>query len=184
MKRIIACLLIVVMLFGFASCATNKKTKGSENIKEENPWDDIELPEDEVILVSSYSNYAWGFIYEGKFVTGSGDVYKFDFSEMSPRELDEDAEFKKIIENNKPKDHVNMNALKEIYYYSTKMDPEAEWDVVHEACDYGENAISVYVEDKGLVTVYMQGDNTGSRDDKYAKKIKKAFDKRLFEDED
>jgi len=165
------------MVFSFAACSSAKEPKETETQKEE--WEDIELPEDEIILVRGYVNYAWGCISTGTFVTGKGDIYHFDVSEAA-KENDFDflGELQKVMENGKPAGQIKTKYLKEMYYYINEMDPDAKMEAKNEACDYGENYISVLIDGK-LVTVSIQGDNTGRLDDKYAKKIEKLFDKKF-----
>lgn len=53
---------------------------------------DIELNSynDNIVLIKSYVNFAWGSKYYGEFITEHGMVYKFDFSDNSNSKTIED----------------------------------------------------------------------------------------------
>ena len=131
------------------------------------------VPGDEIILLSCRCNAAWGYENHGFFVTANGSLFKYDFSQDGYPMGDSPYEYMKIMaKTEKPDAKVDTELLEEIYEYGMQIDPSAEMKVEHEACDYGENMIIFRnPETDEWITCYEQGDSTGYKDDKYAKKL-------------
>ncbi len=152
---------------------TEKPTEG----KTDGGGTDVEskIGTNEIILVSGYSNAAEYYQEHGMFVTGLGQVYTYNFDLTGwgwngGMGLYEKMEL--LSKSIRPAGEMDMEVLSEIYEYGMKVDPKAKMDVKNEMCDYGENSIIFHnPKTDDWITCYEQGDNTGYRDDRYAKKL-------------
>lgn len=170
-KKIIAIVSFVLFLASLVSCSS---TQSGSN---------IEIPDNEIILISRYINYAWGYDNNGIFIDSDGGVYSFDFSQeinnYNQNETDEIFlnKLQTIRTYTKPFVTLNANILNELYSYSSEINPNAELNSKHEAYDAGENQLMVCDTDTHkLVLCREKGDYSGTLQDTYAKKLLSFYD--------
>lgn len=149
-------------------------------------WANIEIPEDEIVLISRYTNGAWGYVDKGTFICSSGKVYSFDFSKRDDAFQSEETgtkfieKIRNIKKSEKPCMCLDMDNLKQLYYYSGKINKIAEFKGEYEACDKGEDQLYICNNqtDK-LVLCWEEGDYTGKLKDRYADKLISFFNENL-----
>lgn len=149
----------------------------------------VKLPEDKIIFIDAYSNYAWGYADDGIFIDTNGDVWSYDFSQYYYPHYDEDKEdvvehldrddlFRIIQKYTEPIAKIDIDILKEAYALGLKVDPDAEFKQKSMACDMGQYTLYFVNPETGEdVKIYSQGDTDFIPKDRYAKKLKKFYDK-------
>lgn len=172
----------MILLF---SCSGTMQS--SESVKSE--LSDAEISEDEIILISRYINYADGYYNRGTFIGSDGEVYSFDFSDQKDtfKSDEPDAQFieklKTIKKNQKPCMHLDADTIQQIYYYSGKINKNAEFKGKYEACDAGEEQLYICDnENNEFVLCSEEGDYCGKLEDSYAGKLINFFDESLKKD--
>lgn len=163
---------------------TEKKTESGTEQPTEQPTEgkpgggtsgQSKLGTTEIILVSGYSNGAWTYQDHGTFVNGLGQVYTYNFDMPywpGAEAMNSYERMELLSKSIMPAGEMDMDVLNEIYEYGMKIDPKSKMEVEQEMCDYGENSIVFHnPETDEWITCYEQGDNTGYRDDRYARKL-------------
>ena len=128
----------------------------------------------EILLVIGYSNSAWGYSDHGIFITGCGNVYGFDFSQLYyPDGGIQGLEKMEFMARNLGRmGTIDPDLLEDLYEIGMKIDPDTKMDVKNEACDAGENYIAFRNPVTGdRLVCYEQGDSTGYRQDINAKRL-------------
>ena len=165
-KRIIIYTIILVIIVGLCMAVIiylNNKNKIEEF--------------DEVIIESSYSNYAWGFLYSGILICKDGTMYKFNISDKSINNLNLEDKYKFILENSEKKyEKVKNNDIYDIIEYSKNIDYSNYSEYDSGMRDYGVDSIYVISEGKRN-EIYSFGDLNMSSNDENAKKILEIIDK-------
>ena len=163
MKKLLAIIMSLVMLTFAVSCDFN--------------WLSVELSENQIVLIYRYENHASDHQDLGYFITGNGNMYKFDFSNRRSDGFASDLEeFQEIIRTEKPKHTVGANKAKRIYYYATQIDENAKFESEDSSCDAGRATLSVY-NGKGFITISKYVDVVGELDDESAREIIGLFEK-------
>lgn len=165
-KRIIIDTIILVIIVGLCIAVIiylNNKNKIEES--------------DEVIIESSYSNYAWGFQYSGILICKDGTMYKFNISDESINDLNLEDKYKFILENSEKKyKKVKNNDIYDIIEYSKNIDYSNYSEYDSDMLDSGVDSIYVISEGKRN-EIYSFGDLNMSSNDENAKKILEIIDK-------
>lgn len=140
-----------------------------------------ELSPDTIVVISRYSNWAWGYQDNGRFVTLDGRMYEFNFGYTDdPDEQKEPPEdFMKALEDIRdtaePVGQADSGVIARCLDYASKIDPESEYAKEETACDAGQH--SVYSVWEGEMTeLYTYGDNTGGLCDPSADAILDLLD--------
>lgn len=155
-------------------CCGCTNTRETEETKDNKPVVD-ELPEDEVLIRSSYKNGAWGYSSSVTYVFSDGSVYSsseyfegyYSYGQNNLTEEDRIALLKKYT---KPRAYIDENQLLKIYQQAMQIDPDAEF--VYEdlyACDAGTSVVEVNVDGE-WIKLSESGDQNGALDDRHAKK--------------
>lgn len=162
MKKIIFSLLIITMITTVTACE-----------KKEN----APVPEQNVMLVITYTNYAWGYDFNGKVISSGGGVYylpdDFDMDEEGLYErLDE------IILNNEPESSIGPEDIGKFYEFAENMESydKSEYECRgNYMCDYGSRSVrGFYTDGDGevkCVSLFSYGDNIYCRKDKTVAKF-------------
>jgi hypothetical protein len=131
--------------------------------------------ENEILLVERRSNGAWGYHDSGWFYTSLGQVYSFNFDQLSypgMGGLGFGDKLALIRDSVRPAGEVDLTLLEDIYDYGMKVDPDTDMDVENEMCDYGEDSIIFHnIRTDEWIICYEQGDSTGYRVDRNARKL-------------
>ncbi|MDE5945935.1 MAG: hypothetical protein K2G63_01310, partial [Oscillospiraceae bacterium] len=175
MKKIVAVVSSVIFLASLVYCSFTESNNAD--------WSDMEIPDNEIILISRYINHAWGYDNDGIFIDSDGGVYSFDFSQeinnYNHNETDETFlnKLQTIRTYTEPFVTLNANILNELYSYSSGINPDAELNSKHEAYDAGENQLMICDTDTHkLVLCHEKGDYSGTLKDTYAKKLLLFYD--------
>ena len=127
-----------------------------------------------IVVVSSYRNWAWGYQHSGTFIDFEGKVYEFDFSD---EEIKNDIEFVERLEAYYHSSDLNYSQkvsdpalVSEIAALSDLISPNAEITKEHAAYDAGQNTIYLLNSENELVKIYSDGDYTEINTDKHAEK--------------
>ena len=186
-KKIISLLLSATLIFSITGCGKSSdsgpnpfnKTETTETTEAPTTISSDYLPED-IILINNYLNYAWGYEQYGWFLTGSGDIYRYDFSnEFIPVYLFSDETYSlidmlKIIQaNSKPTGKCDPAKVEKIYQEGMQIDPNAEYTSENTACDAGENRLEFYNNKTNeLILVESTGDTEALPTDIHAKEVR------------
>ena len=186
-KKIISLLLSATLIFSITGCGKSSdsgpnpfnKTETTETTEAPTTISSDYLPED-IILINNYLNYAWGYEQYGWFLTGSGDIYRYDFSnEFIPEYLFSDETYSlidmlKIIQaNSKPTGKCDPAKVEKIYQEGMQIDPNAEYTSENTACDAGENRLEFYNNKTNeLILVESTGDTEALPTDIHAKEVR------------
>ncbi len=135
---------------------------------------------DTIVLISRYSNCAWGYQDNGKFITLDGRVYNFDFGDnIGSYKKDPSTDFigalEDIRDSEGPASNVDADVVAQCLSYAMQVDPEAEFTRESVACDAGQH--SVYCVRNGeMIQLSTYGDNSGELCDDYADAILDLLD--------
>ncbi len=131
----------------------------------------------EVIIESSYTNYAWGFQYSGILICKDGTMYKFDISDKSINDLNLEDKYKIILENSEKKyKKLKYSDINDIIEYSKNIDYSNHSEYATNRYDSGNE--SVYVISEGKTNeIRSIGDLNMCSNDENAKKILEIIDK-------
>ena len=143
----------------------------------------FELPENEIILINRYVNYAWGYDNSGIFIDSSGGVYSFDFSQeicsynRDETEGDYLEKLQTISKYADPFVTLDEDTLCELYSYISGINKAAEFSEEFTACDAGEHQLKVYdTTAQKWVLCREEGDYTGELKDASAQKLLSFYD--------
>lgn len=170
-KKIMICFIIIFIFLILMIMSFNKK-QNKDCIPEE--------LHDKVILDSIYSNYAWGFIYYGKFVLGNGNIYSVELKEsdkndsLSQFRLNSD-----FLINHKGKKvgKISQKDLNQLYKYLIHFKNDYT-NIKNTAQDAGSYIISYYnYDDNQKYIITETGDNEFKNKNKNTEKIIKILKK-------
>lgn len=137
----------------------------------------FEIKED-IVLVEMYTNYASGYVCNGRFFDKYGNAYLFDLSEKDKfQSLDAMlSEMYKILKTNKSTEKI-FSKSEMIYAYSLlqKVDENADFESYGIGCDMGQHTLyGVRTGKDGkqhLITIYSYGNMVNVPTDKSANKL-------------
>lgn len=160
-----------------------------------------EYPKDNIVFVSSHSNYAEMPVWRGSFIDINGYVYRFDLSErrditkeMRKRMGDDsishdkaflDTLYYEFYYKNKPIGKTDKKTVEECMLKSTEINKNAPFETHNEMWDYGSDCLYIVDKTSGekpLIKLREGGDNVGELDDKTAAELIKAYDSLEKED--
>lgn len=164
--------MLAILLF-FTACDTVDGDDTGKKKEKNKVEDHVELPKDTIILDIRSANWAWGYADSGVFVDTDGGVYRYDFSTpVHPGHYEDHMnKLYDIREYTDPDFTLDGKVIEKLYSYITQIDPEAECEEKHAACDAGCRTTTVYRnrKDSGM-QLEITGDFEGYNKDKYAKK--------------
>ena len=131
----------------------------------------------EVLIESSYTNYAWGFRYSGILICKDGAMYEFNISDESINKLSLENKYKFILENSKKKYKKLKNSdINDIIEYSKNIN-YSNYSITNTFMN-DSGATSVYVISGGKTNqIRSIGDVNMFSNDENAKKILEIIDK-------
>lgn len=183
LSKILASMLITSVFMSALCCGC---TKTAETTKKPDDDDDgrkvvKELPEDELLIVCSSKNGAWGHYSSLTYVMSDGSVYssREQFEGRingSGKTLSDEDRLALLRKYTLPVATIPEKQLLKIYNNIINIDPDAEfvYDDLH-AEDAGTSITKVNVEGK-WVKISESGDSMGSLKDRYAKKADSLID--------
>lgn len=125
---------------------------------------EAQIEKRDIVLVSQYVNWAWGYQHYGRFVDFAGNVYEFDLSD-SP-EIMTDDDFLTALEK-RHFDHLfgdpvgtvdDIDLLWDIAGLADKIDENAEIVKEHTAYDAGAHTLYAVTSEHTLVEISSYGD--------------------------
>lgn len=151
-------------------------------------------PKDHIVFVDGYSNYAWEPQNHGRFIDIHGYIYEYDMD--GRRFVDEarertgkdsmtydqallDTLYYEFYYKNSPVAMVDADTILDCYAKMFTIDRDADFELKHEACDYGQHflyMIDIDYSDNMYLKLRTKGDNTGHLDDPSAEEIMEIYD--------
>lgn len=154
--------------------------------KEENVSDREKYPEkSDIVLISEYKNYAWGYQHSGSFIDMNGNVFDFDFSSdtYGGEEIDSDAELLQRLTEICSKERPQSDAfggytdtLREIRELADGADRDAKLISEFDCFDAGQSTVYAVTSGNRLVTVCSDGDYIVTSTDEKALEIRKLWE--------
>lgn len=134
-----------------------------------------EIPDEGIIIIKEYVNWAWGYQHHGSFIDIKGNVYEFDFSDSAYRnDITTEQEFleelESIYQSSQPIASVDASLIEKCYLKIAEIDLNAEIKSESAACDMGQNSLYV-LSNHQMVLLNSIGDLNKERDDKAAREI-------------
>ena len=135
----------------------------------------------DIVLITEYRNWAWGYQHSGNVIDMSGNVYSYDFSTgtYGGEEIDSDEEFisalMEICSEGEPDafDSSVTDTLKKIRELADGADRKAKMISESAACDAGQHIIYAVTSDYKLVTICSDGDSIITSTDENALEIQR-----------
>ena len=130
-----------------------------------------ELSPDRIVFTYARVNYAWGQMNNVFAVMGDGRVYAWSNLPTTwsvSNGLDNQGmmlEIAEYISKIPPMATMDMDYLLKLYVAASKVDPNAEVDKKHMMCDYGQEILTYWDEDKKPFEVINNGDVKYTIDD-------------------
>ena len=125
-----------------------------------------------IVIVSSYRNWAWGYQHSGTFIDFEGKVYEFDFSDEEIKNNDDFLtrleEYYHSADLSYSQKVSDPTLISEIAALSDKISSNAEITKEHTAYDAGQNTIYLLNSENKLVKIYSNGDYTEINTDENA----------------
>ena len=157
--------------------------------KEENISESQKYPEKndvaDIVLISEYKNYAWGYQHSGSFIDMNGNVFDFDFSSdtYGGEEIDSDAELlqrlTEICSEERPQSDAfggYTDTLREIRELADGADRDAKLISEFDCFDAGQSTVYAVTSGNRLVTVCSDGDYIVTSTDEKALEIRKLWE--------
>ena len=152
--------------------------KSEKSVLDEAPdWQNVKVPEHEILLVIRMTNMAWGYQDSGYFIDTDGCVYEFNFSGSPVGMIDgESVEFvdrlKAIREDTESEVVFDADFVKQISALGANLSADDEFDKISMRRDYGQRTLYFYQpETKELLRCESTGDYDYLPMNKSAKKI-------------
>lgn len=152
-----------------------------ENVSERIEYD-VQSYTADIVLITEYRNWAWGYQHSGQVIDMSGNVYSYDFGEenYNGEEIDSDEAFisalMEICSEGEP-DSFNLggdtDTLKKIRELADGADRKAKMISESFACDAGQDTIYAVTSDYKLVTICSDGDSIITSTDENALEIQR-----------
>lgn len=133
MMRIQRFLLILLVLLTLTACEKSSKK--------------VEVPDNEILAISRYQNYAYGYQDSGTFICSDGNVYSFNFSQYTYRKDSDNSEeaflekLKRIMEYAEPFAVINKQDMQSLYSYSQEIDVNDKCKTKNVAFDAGSDTL-------------------------------------------
>lgn len=160
--------------------------------KEENISECQKYPEKndgaDIVLISEYKNYAWGYQHSGSFIDMNGNVFDFDFSSdtYGGEEIGSDAELMnrltEICSEGEPVSDAaagHTDILRQIRELADGADRNARLMSRNECYDAGQSTVYAVTSENRLVTVCSDGDNAVTSTDVNAYKIQRLWEEMI-----
>lgn len=180
MKRITAALLSLLLLTGCTGNGQNSRTSQPPAMA---PVDidvsDVVLPDEGIICIMHYQNWAEGYQEHGSFICTDGKVFTFDFSTLSGHSESDDiyagdlmSKLELIRQNAEPVTVLETERIKAIYSEGTKIDAKAAFKTENVACDAGSHTVTFCDPERGTqVCLAQYGDYEGKLRNEHSDKI-------------
>lgn len=147
--------------------------------------ENVELPEDELIVLIGNSGGYPENDHFGVFVWSDGGIYTYMYGQEAFDQtgyMSFHDRLKAIKNNSEPFARFDLSDLEKIYGYSLKVDKNAKMNSVQDACDAGITSVEFYDStEQRFIRCSESGDRSGMLDDKYAEKIDELFMKTYSE---
>lgn len=155
-------------------------------------YSNVELPENEMIILSHSTNGAWYIEDNGVFVYSDGTAYGFDFDKQEYGSYDFDDYIRDERRYELIRKYVGAGSdfekqngriylagidedvLKHFYYLGTQVDPNAGFKDEQWACDMGQRTL-YFVDHGKKIEICSSGDVNYTPKDKNAKKFQKLW---------
>ncbi len=136
----------------------------------------------DIVFISQYSNFAWGYQNYGSFIDKNGDLYKFDFSDL-PYDISVEEKIEKMLEiketENPTTNFCNEEELKYLYELLYMVNINEGFYEENVSCDAGQSTLYGvrYKDDSSfeLIQIYSDGDDIRKPKDKNAEKLYKYY---------
>lgn len=151
-----------------------------ENVSERMEYDTQDYRTD-IVLITEYRNWAWGYQHSGNVIDMNGNVYSYDFGgeNYNGEEIDSDEAFisalMEICSEGEPdtSDSSVTDTLKKIRELADGADRKAKMISESFACDAGQDTIYAVTSDYKLVTICSDGDSIITSTDENALEIQR-----------
>lgn len=184
LKRVTQIVMVIVFTLAICVCITacDEKENNSEKISEKIAA--TKLPENEIIFINRYQNWASGYVDRGYFVDSDGAAYAFDFSQYTYDIQEGEEVFLDklwiIRDITEPFATVDINVLKEVYYYGMEIDTKAAYSEETMGCDIGQRSLVFRNTDTDECTVfYEEGDIRRKLQDTSAQQLISIYEEQM-----
>lgn len=181
-NKVITSVLAMSLCMSFLCCGcADTKKNNRHNGDETEEETEVELPENEVLVVTGHRNEAWGHHSSLTYILSDGRVYSSNESfEGYPQYFNGgislDERLSLLEKYTDPMFIIEEKDIKKIYSNMLKIDTEAEFKYSEECCcDAGTGFTYVYL-DGNSIQISESGDRNGELDDRYARKTDKLVD--------
>jgi len=178
---IIAIAVLIAIVVGLLVLNKEKLMKKDDN------KDSIVCNDDQLLVVKSHINFAWGFTFYGSAIFYDGSIYTWNSAksndEKTKLDLGETEALKEYIKTNgvKKEGKVSEEDLEEIKGYISKLTKkDTDFTLEHKAYDMGDFSFSVYKNDVEI-SLRESGDYQGGNSTKNIKKLISLTEKYLGE---
>lgn len=185
MKKIITVFIILIILTGCQANINNPVNNASIEIIETNDTSTVELPENEILFLDYYENYAWGYSLFGKFITSNGELYVFDAADDFTNDIDftkDDIDLRDRLilyaETHEPVEIISIDEIEKLYKFGLQIDPNSQFDSRNVAFDAGIRSVSFYNDILNKeIELSVIGDYEGETSDTYGKRLLSNLEK-------
>ena len=175
--KAIATALVLSVGMSIMCCGCNTKTETTRRSRErDKEKQTVELPEDEILIVSSSHNEAWEHQRGITIVTSDGNVYNSSVyfgsgAIQGPSELSYEEELTLLRKYTNPVGRFEKKDLLGIYKHMLKIDPDSKFKYSDEVWyDAGTTTVQVLTANGEYVKITESGCKNGELQDRYAKK--------------
>lgn len=180
MRKIITVLIAAAMLTGCGAVDNEKKDDSSSTSDESH----IEYPEDTIVFLERYQNWAEGYQDNGQFIDINGNIYEFDLAQETDDPWAEPISNENLIErmrqimsDEEPIGQADPDEVYKCRLLAKDIDPEREYEQESYACDAGQDTLYILNDDNEIIKLYSWGDYIEECNDRTAKKIVKKYNK-------
>ena len=159
-------------------CSSDSGKSGRSRNDRDDEEEELELPENEILVVSRSDNEAWGHYRHISFVTSDGSIYTssvdfgfgrtWDYSRLTYEE-----ELTLLQKYTEPVGKMDEDLLEKLYGYLMKIDTDAKFKYSDEIWyDAGSSTIEVLTSDGDYIKISESGCQNGELRDRNARKAK------------
>lgn len=156
-----------------------------QDLEEKADWEEVVVPEHEILLVSRRLNRAWGYQDQGYFIDTDGCVYSFDFGNSPVETKDGESlsfieRLEAIRESTECEPVFDMEFVKQISALGANLSADDEFEKISARCDYGQHTLFFYQpETKELFKCKSLGDYDYIPKNESAAKIAKLLEETI-----
>lgn len=175
LTKIFSSILLASVFFSMLCCGCTKTVETTVRNEDDGRRTVKKLPKDEVLIIESHHNVAWGTQSSLTFIMSDGSMYSssefFDgFPDRFGSSLSDEDKIAILRRYTLPVATIDSDQLLRIYNNIINIDPEAEFVYSDEyACDAGLSSTRVNIEGE-WVKISESGDTNGDLKDRYARK--------------